>query len=110
MMKPGEIVIAITMAVAALFLLAAAYLWSSLPASAHSWYDYQCCSDRDCEPIPPDAVNETEAGYEVNYFSKQGFQVHGFVPRAAARHSQDGRFHGCAMPSRFLCLYVPVNS
>lgn len=97
-------------ALAIILLLIAAYFNATLPASAHSWYDMQCCSSRDCEPIPPDAVNETAAGYEVNYFSKQGFAVQGFVPREKARHSQDGRFHGCAMPTRFLCLYVPSVS
>ena len=110
MMKPGEIVIAIVMATAALFMLGAAYLWSSLPAQSHEWYDQVCCSGRDCEPIPFDAVVETKDGYEINYYSKQGFQVHGFVPHGMERHSQDGRFHGCALPSRFLCLYAPVNS
>jgi hypothetical protein len=103
-------ILSVLVGAAILCIFVMAYLWAALPAHAHSWYDYQCCSDRDCEPIEPDAVNETEAGYEVNYFSKQGFQVHGFVPRDKARHSQDGRFHGCAMPSRFLCLYVPIVS
>lgn len=92
-----------------LFLSLALLFATVTVAYSHSWYDPSCCSNRDCEPIAFDAVVETEAGYEVNYFSKQGFQVHGFVPRDKARHSQDGRFHGCAMPSRFLCLYVPSN-
>ena len=110
MMKPAEIVIAIVMATAALFLLAAAYFWSSLPAAAHSWYEPACCSDRDCEPISFDSVIETEYGYKVDYYSKQGFEVHNWIPREKTKHSQDGRFHACATRTRFLCLYVPVNS
>ncbi len=98
------------MGTAVLCLFVMAYLWSSLPVEAHSWYDTACCSDRDCEAIEPDAVNETAAGYEVNYFSKQGFAVHGFMPREKITHSQDGRFHGCATSVRFLCLYVPSVS
>jgi hypothetical protein len=78
-------------------------------AFAHSFYDAACCSDRDCEPITFDSVTETRTGYEVSYFSKQGFPVHGFMPREKTRHSQDGRFHGCATSTRFLCLYVPSN-
>jgi len=93
-----------------IILLVMAYLGARLPAAAHSWYDASCCSNRDCEPIPPEAINETAVGYEVNYFSKQGFPVHGFMPREKARHSQDGRFHGCATSTRFLCLYVPSVS
>ena len=109
-MKPGEILIAIVMAVAALFLLGTAYLWSSLPAAAHSWYEPACCSSRDCEPIAFDSVTESAEGWTVHYQSKLGFPVMAFTPRGKERHSQDGRFHGCASPTRFLCLYVPVNS
>ncbi len=93
-----------------LILLILAYLGAQLPAHAHSWYSPSCCSDRDCEPITFDSVTESAEGWTVHYQSKQGFPVMAFTPRGKERHSQDGRFHGCASPTRFLCLYVPVNS
>lgn len=93
-----------------LILLVMAYLGASLPAAAHSWYEPACCSNRDCEPIAFDAVTESAEGWTVHYQSKLGFPVMAFTPRGKERHSQDGRFHGCASPTRFLCLYVPVNS
>lgn len=109
-MKPAHIMLGILMGTAVLCLFVMAYLWSTLPVEAHSWYDTACCSDRDCEAIEPDAVTETKLGYKVDYFSRQGFEVHGWIERTQTRHSHDGRFHGCATSTRFLCLYVPSVS
>jgi hypothetical protein len=116
-MKPAPIILAM-LALAALFAL---FMTVNLAfaddpqGSGHAdnqthWYESACCNQRDCEPIPFEAVFETEDSYIVTYVSGRGFPVHAVVPRAKARHSQDGRFHGCAMPTRFLCLYVPSNS
>lgn len=104
-MKPNYIAF-LLLALAALFCL---FMTVNL-ALAHSWYDLACCSQKDCEPLDIESVTETETGYEVSYFSKQGFPVRGFMPREKTRHSQDGRFHGCATSTRFLCLYIPSNS
>jgi hypothetical protein len=76
-------------------------------AFAHSWYDQACCSGTDCEPIPFEAVTEVEGGWMVAYVGKMSGPISAFVPRGGERHSQDGRFHACARPGRFLCLYVP---
>ncbi len=89
-------------------LLAIAFLATG-KANSHSWYDPQCCSNRDCEPIPFEAVTETNDGWVVTYVSSRGFPMHAFVPRGKQKESQDGRYHACANPTRFLCLYVPVN-
>ena len=97
-------------AIAIILLLIVAYFKATLPAAAHSWYEPACCSNRDCEPISFDSVTESAEGWTVHYQSKQGFPVMAFMPRGKERHSQDGRFHGCATSTRFLCLYVPVNS
>lgn len=81
----------------------------TVTALAHEWYEPQCCSGLDCEPISFEAVEDTPAGYHVRYLSKTGLAVDIMVPFDKTRHSQDGRFHGCASPVRFLCLYVPRN-
>ena len=65
MSTPAKIFAAV-IAVLILIVLALAYFGASLPASAHSWYDYQCCSDRDCEPIPPDDMRMIYQ--KANYF------------------------------------------
>lgn len=77
------------------------------PAVAHGWYEPACCSGRDCEPLPPEAVEDMGDGWRVHYVAKSGFTVNEFVPLGKQRPSQDGRFHGCASKVRFLCLYVP---
>lgn len=103
------IAIALMFALAVMAALLAAPGRSQSPDhfSADHWYDAVCCSRRDCEALPPEAVEDVPGGWHVRYLSKRGFAVNAFVPSAKARDSQDGRFHGCATPDRFLCLYVP---
>jgi hypothetical protein len=88
--------------------LLGAFGGQAAPAAAHGWYDIACCSDRDCEPLPIDAVVETATGYEVTFYSARlRFLVQGYVPRERIKISQDGSFHVCANPTRIICLYVP---
>jgi hypothetical protein len=82
---------------------------ASAAAFAHSWYDVECCSGKDCEPIDDTAVTMHGDGYHVHYTSSAGFEVWGVVPYDKARMSHDGHYHGCASFARFLCLYVPAN-
>lgn len=91
-------------------MLALMAILATTPAWAHDWYDPACCSGKDCEPLPPEAVQDVPGGWHVHYMSKTGFLVDSFVPTGKERHSQDGRFHGCASQVRFLCLYVPSVS
>ena len=86
-----------------------AILLMALPLLGMGWYDPTCCNNLDCEPIPFEAVEDTPKGYHVRYLAKRGFAVDVVVPYDKIKHSQDGRFHGCATPDRFLCLYVPKN-
>ena len=96
------------------------------PASAHSWYDAICCSDRDCQRIEPRNVRATPEGWLVTvepsdhpfikarttrlyrYIdSLPGAQTIDGVPEA--RPSGDTEFHLCVGPNTgaLLCLYVP---
>lgn len=85
------------------------------PGQPH-WYEVSCCSNRDCEPIPFDAIMEIEGGYLIDYVSAAHGAVREFFPAKEARHSQDGQFHICfrytplANGTRLRCLYRPVNS
>ncbi len=89
----------------------AALFWADLsapPAVSHSFYDRECCSDRDCEPLDEGSVKVTPGGYRL-----PNGQVIAF---ADARWSPDGRYHWCrASPDRPViraggkaCLWVPV--
>ena len=86
------------------------------PASAHSWYPSDCCSDRDCWPMghDDDAREPDPTIVPGGYLTHDGF----FVDARNTRPSLDGRFHVCrsgGYPSgpvlapleRPVCLFVP---
>ncbi len=102
------------MKLAALMALALVALVQS--AAAHSWYPYDCCSDRDCWPMGQDSdAREPDptivpGGYRLRDGS--------FVAEADTRPSRDGRFHICREGGRAsggviapidkpVCLFVP---
>jgi hypothetical protein len=99
------------------FAMMALIVATAKPAASHAsynaatgqtqWYDASCCSSRDCEPVPPEAVEDMATGWHVSYISSRGFAMKALVPHGEERHSQDGRFHACAVEGRFYCLYVP---
>jgi len=74
-------------------------------AMAHSWYDYDCCSDNDCKEIEASAVKALPDFYEVT-FAGRVFQVPYNDPRI--RKAKDLGYHACEYPKEELrCLYVP---
>jgi len=81
-----------------------------IPANSHEWYGRECCSDRDCEPIPSEAVDVTPRGYRVRYTTMQGNKIDQMVQRSRIRPSQDGGYHACSVYDFVVCLYVPFNS
>lgn len=78
----------------------------STPARAHDFYEYDCCSDRDCAPVDRATVVEGPNGYEVPSLGLT-------VPYGDSRHrvSQDGDYHLCVSPNtgRLLCIYAPLG-
>lgn len=83
---------------------------------AHSWYPYDCCSDRDCWPMGQDS----DAREPDPTVVPGGYRTHDghFIPQRDTRPSRDGRFHICRSggaldgkpirPSqRLACLFVP---
>ncbi len=79
------------------------------------WYPPSCCSQRDCEPIPIDAITETRSGWVVHYVSVRFGAINETIPLREARHSRDGGFHGCwrlnpDTKPRTICFFVPLNA
>jgi YHS domain-containing protein len=76
------------------------------PAVGHSWYDYACCSERDCAALDPKNVREVRTGYIVTHKGKEYF-----FPEETVRQSQDEDFHACEFTHneelRPGCLYAP---
>jgi hypothetical protein len=86
------------------------------PARAHTWYPYDCCSDRDCWPMGLDA----DAKEPDPTIVPGGYRTHDghFIAESATRSSKDGRYHVCrsggtltgtviAPSQRPACLFVP---
>jgi hypothetical protein len=86
-------------------------------ASAHSWYEKQCCQDEHCKPMADGAIRETSKGFKVPSGE--------LLPYAdgRVRQSHDMRFHWChaqkagrhrqkpsSNPDITICLYVPPKS
>lgn len=77
-------------------------------ALPHSFYGWECCSGRDCKPVPAGDVKATAAGWKVVITG----EVIAFSDRKI-KESPDKNFHRCARSADFsakgatLCLYVP---
>ena len=86
-------------------------------ASAHSWYDADCCNLQDCEPIARSTVTLIPGfGYEVTLRPGEHFKVTEGEPAVTrrftfeeARPSADADFHACVFGQRILCLYEPMG-
>jgi len=93
--RRGPTVFAVTMSV-----LAAA----CGTAEAHDWYPYSCCTDKDCRPVPSNAVKYTPAGWQVRLTGET-------IPFKKVRHSPDGQFHICSyggLPeAKTICFFAP---
>ena len=76
----------------------------SSPALAHSFYDYDCCSDRDCHPVNSDDLVEVEDGcwkYLPTGAKFCGKQV---------RPSQDKHWHVCiGAGGQPYCAYIQMG-
>lgn len=84
------------------------------PLQAHSWYDHECCSDRDCHPLADGDVMVRIDGY---YIQSLGW----LIPYGSAiiRFSADEHYHVCEMivyhstqgaMKQPRCFYIPGQS
>lgn len=82
------------------------------------WYDPECCSLRDCAPVPWGAVQETREGYMVSLGPGDHFLVDGQFEEHIAhgdrriRESRDGDWHVClshGSTPMVLCVYRPPS-
>lgn len=106
--------------VAATLLCLAAIVWLVTKAQAEElrhpmegephWYDRDCCSNKDCYPLPEDAYLEERPGgdYYARWISPlNGKLIEGIVRRSGVRDTRDGRVHGCeASYTAPRCIYI----
>lgn len=99
-MTPRSITILLLVAA----VLAAFLYLATGPGRAHSWYDYACCSEGDCEPLAEGTVKATPIGWFIGATGET-------IPFAdgRVRDSQDIQFHRCRRADgKTRCLYVPA--
>lgn len=56
-------------------------------ARAHSWYPWECCSDKDCEMVAATSIKRDDTSWLLPNGER--------VPFDAARESPDPDFHWC---------------
>lgn len=60
---------------------------SCTKALSHSWYPWECCSEKDCAPIPAKDVKVIKGGWQLADGT--------IIEHGEARSSPDGQFHAC---------------
>ena len=96
------------LAIAALAFLIAAAL--SSPASSHSWYDADCCSDHDCEPVSAVSYVASDPAATPVMVVTTSLGTKPVTPITKIRQSKDGRMHACIYQDRLYCLYLPPSN
>lgn len=72
---------------------------------AHSWYDKDCCSDKDCSEV----IDKQDDGHgNLILTSKHGTVL--VSPAFPRKPSQDENEHICIVGKLLLCYYVPGGS
>jgi hypothetical protein len=95
-------------AVVALALLMVAALPG--PARSHSWYDPDCCSDHDCEPVSAVSFVASDPKSVPIMVVTTSLGTKPVTPSTKIRQSKDGRMHACIYQERLLCLYLPPSN
>lgn len=82
------------------------------PAFAHSWYPFECCSEKDCFPVPVSDVRVVPGGWTLSDGT--------MIEHAEARPSPDGQFHVCRrqdgtgplirMHKKPACFWAPIEA
>jgi hypothetical protein len=78
-------------------------------ADAHSWYPWECCSDKDCAPI---TMSETPREKDGGFYLIDGRHI----SYKEVKPSPDGQWHLCeqkwpanSAARKILCVYAPVG-
>lgn len=70
---------------------------------AHMLYSIECCSERDCHPVPCNEIVDLGTGWQ---WRRTVFS------RAMLHTSPDGGCHVCIFENWYegICIYLPVSS
>lgn len=82
----------------------------SRPARSHSWYDPDCCSDRDCEPVSGVSFVASDPTSLPVMVVTTSFGTKPVTPQTKIRESKDNRMHACIYQEKLICLYLPPSN
>lgn len=80
------------------------------PAGAHSWYDPDCCSGQDCEPVSAVTFVASDPQSAPVMIVTTSLGTKPLTSRTKVRQSQDSRMHACIYRGELLCLYLPPEN
>jgi hypothetical protein len=83
---------------------------SSRSARSHSWYDPDCCSDRDCEAVSSVSFVASDPQSVPVMIVTTSFGTKPVTPQTKIRDSKDNRMHACIYQGNLICLYVPPSN
>src|SRR5262245_42115825 len=82
----------------------------AIPARSHSWYDPECCSDRDCEPVSTVSFVASDPKSVPVMVVTTSFGTKPVTPMTKIRQSKDSQMHACIYQGQLICLYMPPSN
>lgn len=80
------------------------------PAKSHSWYDQDCCSDRDCEPVHAISFVAADDRSLPVMVVTTSFGTKPLTSKTKIRESKDSQMHACIYQGALICLYMPPGN
>jgi hypothetical protein len=77
-------------------------------AEGHSWYDKNCCHDKDCHPVPCEEIEKIRDGW---FWRDAATKQRHWFPHDRLKASHDDACHVCVSPltrPSGICLYLPL--
>jgi hypothetical protein len=90
--------------------LIASTLWMVVKARAHGWYDAECCSGHDCEPVSNVSFVASDPGTAPVMVVTTSLGTKPLTNQTKIRESKDSRMHACIYQGALLCLYMPPGN
>lgn len=74
---------------------------------AHSWYDPDCCSGNDCQPVQSISFVASDPASLPVMIVTTSIGTQPVTKETKIRQSKDNQMHACIWYGKLLCLYLP---
>lgn len=85
-------------------------------ARAHSWYDHDCCHEKDCSEVTNTSQVQLTGEKLPTLVVTTRFGTAPLTPQTKVRQSKDNNMHACILPGEMgsppylHCLYLPPSN